>query len=542
MHNSAMPRKDMTFQPLIVYSSIPLAIVLGLHADGIPSFPAQDAFHNGEFVAAAVTALQGAPFDGVAYTIHGAVDILPALAANLFVPDRDMLLATTLVLYPILTMCAVVFTALASIQLGRRFGVAPVLMVPFILIAGLCVGWRDFFFALSLYIFARIVQDDLARGGGTMAQILFGLVIAFGTYWSFNRGAAALIAFGPPTLWLAMQYRRYVISITTAILGFLAIGSSIPGISVQGYLENIVMLSQASSQWKHPRTLSQDLWWVLIVGMTVSAIAVAALNARRGARSIAQIVLIVALLIASAVYAKIGLGRIDQTHIVMGCWLPLLVVTLHLSPVHLRSLSGLQFGIATIAAVVITYVSRNHVATWPMAATLIITFAVLFGDRIRAHAVLAMAALCLSVPILAAGKTWVNVNNGTFAWLRELPNLPPAEQAVTSGILWSATSLRESGAHCVFDLVNVGLINAVANLPACSRFTYPVYAGPQHEERLIADLQRTLPTAIVYKADYWSYAIDGRSMDVRFPALDSQILRLYPREECNLGFCLRFRK
>ena len=65
-------------------------------------------------------------------------------------------------------------------------------MVPFILMVALCVGWRDLFFALSLYIFTRIVPNEREHGGGPTAQILFGLVIALGTYWSFNRGIRCL--------------------------------------------------------------------------------------------------------------------------------------------------------------------------------------------------------------------------------------------------------------------------------------------------------------------------------------------------------------
>jgi hypothetical protein len=89
--------------------------------------------------------------------------------------------------------------------------------------------------------------------------------------------------------------------------------------------------------------------------------------------------------------------------------------------------------------------------------------------------------------------------------------------------------------------VNVGLVHAVAGLPACSRFTYLVYAGPQHEGQLMAALQRTAPQALLYQANFWSYAIDGRAMNVRFPALDALIRRDYPRQVCQYDFCIRFR-
>lgn len=538
-----MQRKNTALYSYIVYASIFLAILASLHANGVPSFPVQDAFHKGEFVAAAITVLQGAPFDSVPYTIHGAVDLWPALIVSLVIPERDMLLANTLVLYPIFSMLAVVFTALASTRLAQRFGIAPLMLVPFLLIAGLCIGWRDVFFALSLYLFARIVPDDLGRGGGFLAQILFGLVIAVGTYWSFNRGAAALIAFGLPTLWLATRHYRFAISIVTAILVFLAIGSSgVPGVSAQGYLENFVMLLQTSSQWGYSRSLSRDLWWILTVGTVVGAISLVGLRLRRGKLSESQVVLSISLLIGAAIYAKIGLGRIDQAHIVMGVWMPLLVVTLLLTEVQLNKPSWLQLGISAVAVVLVVYAARRYISILPIAATLIFAIAVLLGGRLRLNVAQAVTVFCVSALILTTGKIWGSAKKGTYAWLWDFPNLPAAAESVTPGIRWSAQSIRDSGTHCVFDLVNVGLINAVANLPACSRFTYPVYAGPQHERQLIEDLQRTAPIAILYKADFWSYAIDGKAMSSRFLALDAEILRLYPREECNLGFCLRFRQ
>jgi hypothetical protein len=109
-------------------------------------------------------------------------------------------------------------------------------------------------------------------------------------------------------------------------------------------------------------------------------------------------------------------------------------------------------------------------------------------------------------------------------------------------LLWSSETIVESGADCVFDLSNTGLINAVANLPACSQFTYPVYAGLQNEGKLITDLTRADPPVIVYRSDFWSYAIDGRNMAERFPALDAEIIKLYPREVCKYDYCLRFQR
>ena len=538
-----MQKNNTVLSACIIYTAVFFAALIGVYENKIPIFPVQDPFHNGEFLAAVITVIHGASVDGfLPFTIHGAVDIWPALFVNLVMPERDMLLANTLLLYPIFTIIAVVFTAMASIRLALIFRIAPVMMVPFILIAGLCLGWRDALFALSLYLFTYIIPDDGESGGGFGVQILFGLVVAFGAYWSFNRGAVTLIAFGLPILWLSTRDRRYAVSIAATVLCFLIIGSIAPGVGIRDYFENFLMLLQTSSQWSYPRTLSRDLWWVLTVGMTACAIGVAVLRVSRDTHSEAQLVLISALLIASVIYMKIGVGRVDQTHVVMGVWLPLLVITLLMPSIQLSRLSFFQFGCSAIGAVLIAYITRHYIAILPIAATVFVATAIFVGDRGRRYFVQAMMVLCTSVVMLGVGNIWVDLKNGNYAWLKHPSNLPRAEEAVTPGIRWSAQLLRDSGAHCVFDLVNVGLVNAVANLPACSRFTYPVYAGPQHESQLISDLQRAAPAAILYKGDFWSYAIDGKKMSSRFPSLDAEILREYPREECNLGFCIRFKK
>jgi hypothetical protein len=527
-------------QLAVVVVAIFLAAALSLQNDGRFGFPIQDAFHHGEFLAAAITVLEGAPFEGPPYTIHGAVDFFPAIVVNLFLPSRDMLLANTLVLYPMMTMLAVVLIAFAAIQLTRRFDHAPLVVVPFILIAGLCVGWRDIFFALSLYMFARIVPDERGQGGGAAAQILFGLVIALSTYWSFNRGVAALAAFAPPTLWLAVQHRRFLISITSAVVGFLVMGATLPGIGVVSYVENFLMLLQTSSQWRYPRSPARDIWAALIIGCTLFSFIIFTLKSSRNALSGPRIILLIALLSGCAVYAKIGLGRIDGTHIVMGIWLPVLVVTLLLPSNWLEVPSWPVVGIAGMLAVGFTYFASGKLEYWPLTAIIVMTAAAAFGQRFRLYTTAASLALSIAVVFLTVGRTYIAEQRGFFDWVRAIPDLPIATQAVTPGVLWSASTLVENGAPCVFDLVNTGLINAVANLPACSRFTYPVYAGPQHEARLIEDLRRSAPPVIVYSAEYWSYAIDGRSMKERFRALDAEILLLYPRKVCDHGYCLRF--
>lgn len=124
----------------------------------------------------------------------------------------------------------------------------------------------------------------------------------------------------------------------------------------------------------------------------------------------------------------------------------------------------------------------------------------------------------------------------------QVPVFPPSNRlSATDGVVWVSDRLQERAVDCVFDLSNNGIINGLTRRPSCSRFTYPVYAGPDHESILISDLRGASPRALVYSSTYWSYRIDGRNMKKRFPELDKFILENYPDEECNHGYCVRYK-
>ena len=250
------------------------------------------------------------------------------------------------------------------------------------------------------------------------------------------------------------------------------------------------------------------------------------------------------MILSCVMYTKMALDRIDPEHLVMALWWPLLILAIDGPHLPLRPASPWRGSVTVIAALALAaavLAAKNPSLILPLFILLASLIALLPGERLRRGMGQAVMTLCLAATFVLAGRAWTQWSQGAYTWVRDLPRWFAAEQAVMPGIRWSAQSLRAAGAHCVFDLVNAGLINAVAQLPACSRFTYPVYAGPQHEQQLISDLERTAPTAVVFKADFWSYAIDGRPMSARFPVLDATITQRYPREECQFGFCLRYK-
>lgn len=530
----------------IVTLAATFGVIIAANRYLILSFPVLDPFHNGEFVAAAMAVLHNAPFKGDPFTMHGAADIFPALAANLFGSGPEHLIAYTLVIYPFLALLSVILTMLAALQIAVRLGGNQLLIVPFLVLVPFAVGWRDLFFVLSLSIFTELVCRKEDQRGSVAIQIIFGVVIAAGTYWSFNRGVAALLAFGPVTLWLTLQDHRFLISISTALVSFVFIGSSLPGISVVGYAENLLMLFETSSQWEYLPSLSGYAKSAALLTGVVASSAAALVALRKRGSERHRIALTFALLTSSAVYAKIGLGRIDSYHIIMAAWLPLLItsVSLRWDPTPLPqgwARRPILLSLTVLASTTLFYFAHDKHAVLMLLATFLIILGASISAKGRFGVGTALAVLVVSS---AASAPLVGLNNfvrGDFDWLVSLNALPSNDIAVTREVLWTAESIDKSGAACVFDLANTGLVNAVAGLPSCSRFTYPVYADADFENRLISDLIAADPPVIVYRSDYWSYSIDGRPMSERFPAVNALVQQLYPREDCNLGVCLRYK-
>ena len=59
-------------------------------------------------------------------------------------------------------------------------------------------------------------------------------------------------------------------------------------------------------------------------------------------------------------------------------------------------------------------------------------------------------------------------------------------------------------------MTNSGIINAGADLPACIRTSYPVYATKRFEYRLLRQMTDMDANAIVYSTENWQYSIDGK--------------------------------
>lgn len=549
--------KDFPYNLSVKRATWALVIVLLLsaaitlqHNLGV-SFPLTDAFHSGEFVAAAMAVLVPPPFEGDPYTIHGASDFFPALLARLLV-GQEHIIAYTVVMYGLMSIFACFLIGLAAVRIAKRSDTELIVLAPFFLLIPFCVDWRDLLFALSLLLFSRLVSSNEQRGGTVLVQLLFGFVVALGTYWSYNRGVAALVAFGPVMLWLSLYDRRHLVSILVALVAFPLLGMLLPGISVWGYIQNLFMLFETSSKWAYPpySPLIDFYRMLLAIGAIagfVAAVIVAAIGMRLQTSSRDFVALYVALIVAAAIYLKIGLGRIDF-HVFMGTWLPLLIALCGMRwgridiPGGVRARLTYFVGSLLLLSAGVFIFGLFYNAPMAMVAICLLLLVGCFLNQRHRFVPATFIAICtLSVIVPSPLHALRTVQSGGAAWIGSIRDLPANDDAVSEQVLWAAREIADAGSDCVFDLSNSGLINAVAGLPSCSRFTYPVYANSSYEDALIADLRSAAPPVVLYWSTFWSYSIDRRPMSDQFPTLNATILRDYPRELCNFGACLRYR-
>ena len=96
--------------------------------------------------------------------------------------------------------------------------------------------------------------------------------------------------------------------------------------------------------------------------------------------------------------------------------------------------------------------------------------------------IVAVAALLFSQ--ITYGTMYVTKSffNGHYSWVTKVMSPPSNVDASEPSVIWAAEKVLSSGALCLFDMSNSGLIIGVALLPSCSRFTYPIYAASRYED------------------------------------------------------------
>lgn len=502
-----------------------------------------DPFHYGEYVATLPSVMMGKMSF---LTIHGALDWLPAWVAQLFdSTERHFLL--TKVLYATLNLFACFLLYLIIILLDSsysKYGSIIILIASAVTIY--MVTDRDVFLLLSIFLFFLHQRSLEFKFYASLLEVSLGIALAMNLFWSFDRGIVGIAGIGGACLILFSSERRHLITIFSFSL-FIAVLSWMGALSFSDYLINFRFLTNTSSQWgygfqKLPvlMTLVAAICNVMAGYYLVKGFFSSCGNDWREAANLYLIFVLCLLMF------KIGINRADLVHIAMALWMPMLAY------LYLRIKQKISTRLIYIVLLMLMMSGLGLIAVWQGMY--------LLGVCVFIPALYIVEKKFPKLSIKVEDSRWtvlifafvlISINGAFFtltliherySWLAQITDPPHNGLLVDKSIQWVSAEILKAGSNCVFDLSNNGVINGVAGLPACTKYTYPVYATQQYEADMLRELQQSNPPVVVFSSTHWAFKIDGRSMHDRFPELKNYILKTYQYEKCNFGYCLRYVK
>jgi hypothetical protein len=469
-----------------------------------------DLFHEGEYLASDVSVRHAAQY-GFPVLVHGLLNFLPfEWATQLWGADRAF--AGTRAINAALVMTSMVgFTACVAALVHGRRDLRPVAGIAvaalFVLVNGRvpnqvylhqgAPGIRDL--VLFPELFLLIVASRMPHARIALAaQFGAGLLAAVGLFWAYNRG---LIGIGLLSTHMAVRavLRRSPAGTLAAAIG-LAAGLAAFWLAdpraFAGHLHNIAYWATHGSLWQLRGGL---LGRLIFYGLSGGLMALVCLLLLRTPLTAGWLEIAGVLLVQMLAFVQVAHGRADGVHYAFG--LPAIVL-LGLFALRIRPPLWLQRGA---------------------------------GARFAAALALLLLVLDLNAPAsalrLSAMQAAANLRRVAAALPRNTDLLGPREQI--------AGRVLKDARGCTYALEGSGVLYALAGRPACSRFLYPSYVGPDGEAGVIADLARARPAIVVAASRHWSMFLDKRTPTQRAPRLVGWINAHYPYEQRVGDFVLR---
>jgi hypothetical protein len=495
-----------------------------------------DSFHYGEFFASATSIFNDSTLNFHPLIIHGALDFLPALAAKrIFGPESYFL--PTYAIYKILNFIAAAYLVLIAYQLTKYKNNQFFLITLTFIAAPFLVGYRDLFLLIALHLFLCILDARFRANQSILLHILFGFIVGLGLFWSYDRGIAGAISLGMATISLLPNHRQPIISLASFVGIVFGMGLFFDAFSFESYLSNIFTLMQTSGKWSYGLQRVPALLTLFVSILNFYLLFILLNESFKAVKFSNSLPILICLGLLSLFMLKIGVNRADLQHIYMSLLIPLLIsLYLHDKATSVSRLSTLFIFFSFSLGLLLTIFAKSYPSL--IVSTVTVFTLTKYRNEILKKFTKALSGLLIFVCLGFIAAAFFK-SDGQYNWLKSLSTLPSNRSSSTEGVIWASDRLKERSVECVFDLSNNGIINGLLHLPSCSRFTYPIYAGPQHEDILIFDLSNALPAAIVYSSTFWSYNIDGQDMKIRFPKLDEFIMKKYTNEVCNHGYCIR---
>lgn len=495
-----------------------------------------DPFHHGEYFAAAVSFFDVQDSGYFPLTIHGALDLLPAMIARWGWGADEYFLPTFAIYKALNFVSALLFIGILWRAVNPQQSAKPILAAG-VLAAPFLVGYRDVFLLGALLVCIFLWQNGSAKGRLFLLWLVLGFLLGVGLFWSYDRGIAGAVSIGTGILFYSMRHREALLSLISFILTIVCAGYLHEYFSIGHYFENIQFLWETSSQWRYElngEIFALSLYAVFLNFFTLAAywrgIVMKGSFVTRLGEGVALSGLAIFML-------KIALNRVDFQHIYLSMWMPILLAARTQHDESNQAYGAkLWAKLLLISTILVAVIFGQLLPLYIVISTLVLLG---LGIQFGRYTQVQVLKMCVLIGFFAVIGSGIRAySKGAYDWMTLMLDRPHNSQVVDASLVWVANEILASHANCIFDMSNNGLINGLANLPSCTRFTYPVYATQAYEEEIIRALQMKRPQSVVYASTVWSYRIDGRSMAERFPLLDQYLLSAYPLKECSFGYCV----
>ncbi|MBF0136545.1 MAG: hypothetical protein HQL65_09920 [Magnetococcales bacterium] len=514
-----------------------------------------DQYHGGEFFAALSTIL----YDKTGLypiTIHGALDYIPGLIAVKIFGPNNYLFATG-IFYNFLDFLSKIALIVLVFELIKKKPVSILLALGLTVAIMNFSGYRSLFLVLAIYLFF-LIQNEYGLRTRLFLEICFGLVLAFGVFWSFNRGLAGVVSLGVAAVLHAYQTRRYLVSMGVFFISIISFGYISSYFSLENYIENIKILIDLADGYVYTGKDSA-VFFKILIGVHCFLVAIllvwSVIKDKFQIEHLANSLMMIVLLLFMY---KIVSDKADRVHFVSGMLGPVIAGAYFYSRIQIEKYYILQKITSGLMLAYFLLMSRyswfipfmgNHTVdiTFPreLSVALILlgvfSFFQVFNRLMNTYKIYWLALG--SVLVLGMSRFILilfGLYSGQYHWTDRFSTLPPNAESVMKGVRWASGELLESGTSCLFDFSSNGTINGLSGLPNCTRFSTLVYAAQSHEKEIIATIKKKKPKAVVYSSTHWAFRINNLSMHVKFPELNNLFLKEYTEEKCQHGLCVRY--